>query len=120
MATVYGYIYDAVTKEPLQGVSVTNDFGNGTTTDANGYWQLILNSLSTVLTFSYVGYKTYSNAASVVGNGYKIYMERDPNAELLPEVVVTPGKKKKTGLIIAALLIGVAYIKRKDIAKMLK
>src|SRR5438128_2262239 len=57
--TVKGIVKDAVTKQPLQSVSVVFKDGKGVTTQADGSFALASNSTNnTQIQVSYVGYET--------------------------------------------------------------
>jgi hypothetical protein len=60
---VKGVVRDAVSKEPLQSVSVYVQDGKGVTTKEDGsYVYATMNAASKSIKFSYVGYKTISKA----------------------------------------------------------
>ena len=83
---VSGKVTDTRDGEPLTGVSVLEvGTTNGTVTDIDGTYSLKLNSPSTVLVFSYIGYTTKS--ISVNGQSeLNVVMEF---GTLLDEVIVT-------------------------------
>ncbi|MES2730415.1 MAG: TonB-dependent receptor [Bacteroidota bacterium] len=85
-AQVSGTIYDAQTRLPLVGVSVSSaDSSNSTTTNEKGYFELAKASASTALTCSFVGYQTQISLANE--QSVQIYLE--PVNVSLNEVVVT-------------------------------
>lgn len=91
---VSGYVFDAE-GNALAGASVVaKEAGRvGTTTDANGYFQLNV-AEGTPLTVSYIGYRTLEVAA---GQNVKVTMEEDSNL-LGDAVVVGYGTQKKVNL----------------------
>lgn len=57
--TVEGRVVDADTGEPLPGVNIAvKGTTRGTTTDSNGEYELVVESLQDVLIFSFIGYET--------------------------------------------------------------
>lgn len=94
---VSGKITDAVSKEPIPGVSVLEKgTSNGTITDVDGAYTLTLKSETPVLVFSFVGYAT----REVPVNGQQtidVLMEEDRN-QLQEVVVVGFGTEKRVNL----------------------
>src|SRR5699024_4531061 len=57
--TITGTVTDAQTGEPLVGVNIlVAGTSNGTATDANGHYELTVESLQDTLRFSFIGYRT--------------------------------------------------------------
>lgn len=78
--TVSGTITDAKTGETLIGATVLDETsGKGTTTNAQGRYSLTLQGDKASLRFSYIGYKTERQEASLKGN-------QQINIKLLPSV----------------------------------
>ncbi len=72
--------------ETLPGVSVVvRGTNNGTVTDAEGNFRLNVPSVSSLLTFTYIGYATQE---ITVGDRTRIDVTLEPSLETLEEVVV--------------------------------
>ncbi|WP_435415423.1 SusC/RagA family TonB-linked outer membrane protein [Polaribacter aestuariivivens] len=101
---VTGTVTDKNSGEKLPAVSVTNQQGNGTTTDENGNYSIIVNSTSDILTFTYLGYKTQK---ITVGNRMNINISLVEEETNLNEVVVTAlglnRKTKELGYVVQEL-----------------
>ncbi|TMM32228.1 SusC/RagA family TonB-linked outer membrane protein [Polaribacter aestuariivivens] len=101
---VTGTVTDKNSGEKLPVVSVTNQQGNGTTTDENGNYSIIVNSTSDILTFTYLGYKTQK---ITVGNRMNINISLVEEETNLNEIVVTAlglnRKTKELGYVVQEL-----------------
>jgi len=109
--TVKGKVTGANDNEALPGVSVViKGTQRGTTTSAEGTFQLEIPDASTVLVFSFVGYKSVEEA---VGSRSDISVKLSPENKSLEEVVVvgygTQSKRAVTGSVIS-----INYDKFKD------
>ncbi|GLR16948.1 SusC/RagA family TonB-linked outer membrane protein [Portibacter lacus] len=98
--TITGLVTDSESI-PLIGVSVINDAdGNGTITDIDGTYSIVVAEGATTLTFSYVGYKPFT---AEIGNATVINHTMEVDAIGLEEVVVvgygTVKKKDLTGAV---------------------
>ena len=83
---VTGYVTDAVTKEPLPGVTVAVEGTTiGAVTDATGKYTITAPSESSVLVFSFIG---YTPQKLVVGSRQEINVKLDGDTKKLEEVVV--------------------------------
>jgi len=97
-----GTVKDKSDGQPLVGVSVTvKDSKTGSSTDANGVFKISIPANGTVLTFTYVGYKTRS---ITIGNQTKLEVILEEDANTLQEVTVNVGygtvrKKDLTGAV---------------------
>jgi TonB-linked SusC/RagA family outer membrane protein len=93
---VSGRVIDA-TNEPLAGVSVVVESTTfGTITDADGKYSISVPNASSVLRFSYLGYKEQK---MTVGDRTEINVKMEENASLLDEVVVVGyGTQKKVNV----------------------
>ena len=92
---VSGIVIDKNTKEPMPGVSVF--FSNsqiGTTTNNDGRFSLDKQELYTVLTVSYVGYKTQNYNLNTERSG-EIVLLMHSTQNQLEEVSISSGKKSK-------------------------
>ncbi len=94
--TIQGQVVDALTQEPLIGVSVVEKgSGNGTITDFDGNYSLQVVSTESILTFSYVGYISSDMKADRARG--TIQLKED--SQTLDEVVVVGfGVQKKVNL----------------------
>lgn len=100
--TVHGTVLDALTDEPLIGVSVVPEGStNGTLTDLDGNFSITINQSVKNLVFSYVGYKTLT-----VPVKDEINISLEPAAETLETVVVTGyGSGKKLGSVVGSVAV---------------
>jgi len=88
---IQGTIVDADTQEPLPGAAVYDQANyNGTATDLEGHFRLTgLKSGKTVLTFSYLGYKTEEKTVNMPADHHQVMTIRlSPADKVLAEVVV--------------------------------
>lgn len=119
---VSGVVTDAVTNEPLIGVTVAEKGkkGNGTATDLNGHFALKVPSNGT-LTFSYVGYA--SQEVPVEGQTM-LSVALSENQQMLDEIVVIGyGVQKKADLTGAVAVVDMDEAKKTqatNIAEMLQ
>lgn len=92
--TVTGIVTDAVTEEPLIGVSVLLDgTSQGTLTDIDGKYSFTVPQ-NNQLTFTYIGYQTYKTSAKT--NVLNIQLE--PQAYEIEDVIVVGTRMKKSDL----------------------
>ncbi|TRZ43549.1 SusC/RagA family TonB-linked outer membrane protein [Robertkochia solimangrovi] len=107
---VTGKISDA-SKVPLPGVTIMEaGTGNGTTSDFDGNYSLIVSSENAVLIFSYIGFESQE---VTVGNQSTINISLEENQELLDEVVVVGyGQMKKSDLTGAVSSINAEQLER--------
>jgi hypothetical protein len=87
--TVHGTVYNMYRTKPLDRVSVISTSGNGTTTDSNGNYIIVV-SLSDSIYFSYLGRATSKFAIRDINysSGFDIALHVDPVT--LQEVKVMP------------------------------
>lgn len=92
-ATLSGTVIDAVTREPLQGVTIQLDgVTHQVTTDNNGLFQFVTGQkLPFTLNLTLVGYQTKQ---VVVGNSPTV-IELIPRVESLEQVTVTSRRRKE-------------------------
>lgn len=96
------------TSEPLPGVSVViKGTTQGTTTDANGTFNLEVRDADAILIFSFVGYSTEE---VVVGNRSVIDLQLKPDISTLEEIVVIGYGTQKAGSVTGAI----ASVKSED------
>ncbi len=99
---IRGRITDKMSKESLIGVSVIeidkdNRIVGGTQTDLNGNYSLtVKNAADRKLTFSYIGYKTYTAS---IGSAAVINVQLEEDALALDEVVISAQKKVAIGAL---------------------
>lgn len=97
-----GTVKDKKDGQPLVGVSVAlAGTKNGTSTDASGVFKISIPTNGTILTFTYIGYKTKN---ITVTNETKLSVTLDEDANNLEEVTVNVGygvvrKKDLTGAV---------------------
>ena len=109
--SVSGTVSSSGSDEPLPGVSViVKGTQRGTTTNADGAFQIEVPGQQATLVFSFVGYKTLER---VVGSQSQLSVQLSPDNQVLDEVVVvgygTQSKRAVTGSVIS-----VNYDKFKD------
>jgi TonB-linked SusC/RagA family outer membrane protein len=109
--TVKGRVTGVSDTDPLPGVSVViKGTQRGTTTNADGAFQIDVPDQATVLVFSFVGYKSVEET---VGSRADIHVKLSPENKSLEEVIVvgygTQSKRAVTGSVIS-----VNYDKFKD------
>lgn len=114
--TVKGIVKDALTKQPLQSVSVVFKDGKGVTTNADGTFSLAAPTTSTQIEVSYVGYQTTvlnitpgteqlieielavaadpKNTVVVKSKRGKYSNKNNPAVELIKKVVANKSKNK--------------------------
>ncbi|RYF75768.1 MAG: TonB-dependent receptor, partial [Cytophagaceae bacterium] len=84
-----GQVYDAQTKEPLPGVTLSwSDGKSGVTTDANGHFPVT--GTTTKVTASAVGYRTQE---IILTPGQTVRISLEPAIEDLQTVVVTGNRE---------------------------
>lgn len=91
---VKGTIVDAVSKEPLQYVSVVFKNGRGTVTDSLGQYTLRGTGNIAAIVVSYIGYKTIQKDI-VVGKEQTIDLELETDPKAMNNVTVTTTKRAK-------------------------
>lgn len=113
---VHGKVVDAVSKEPLIGVSISEKGGTGgSITDLDGHFSLRVKSDATLL-FSYVGYLSRELKVSELPSTIKL----EEDAQTLQEVVVVGyGTQKKANLSGAVTAIEGEKISSKPSANVL-
>lgn len=91
--TITGYVYDQNDKTPLLGVIVKSQSQPklSVTTNANGYFKIIVQEQEKNLTFSFLGY--IDQIAKVSNSPIKIYLK--PLSQQLQEVVVVGYSSQK-------------------------
>ncbi len=84
--TISGKVTDGVTSEPIIGANIlVKGTASGTVTDIDGNYQVEVPSGATVLTFSFVGYKTLDIE---IGNQTTINVKLATDIKMLDELVV--------------------------------
>lgn len=104
--TIKGTVVSASDGEPLIGVSVVAESGQGVTTNIEGEFSIGVKA-GTILKISYIGYEAQSVAAA---NGMTVRLKEDVTS--LSEVVVTGyGTARKLGSFVgAASVVGTAQL----------
>ncbi|KAA6343138.1 TonB-dependent receptor SusC [termite gut metagenome] len=95
-ANIQGQVVDAVTKEPLIGVSILEkETTNGTITDFDGKFSLAVKDMNATVAFIYIGYLSAELKAGAAGG----IIQLKEDAKALDEVVVVGyGVQKKVNL----------------------
>ena len=94
--TVEGRVYDAATRSPLHGASLTLEQREvpiaGTATDSLGYYTIAVSASGTYrLTARYVGYSTLAMDVDVSGDRVMLNFALEPTTVGLEEVEVSAG-----------------------------
>jgi TonB-linked SusC/RagA family outer membrane protein len=100
VTAIKGKVTDKATGEPLIGVTVIeenedNRILNGTTSDVNGNFTLVISNATPRIRVSYIGYKTISLRP---GSQSFISLSLEEDLQTLQEVVVTAESKRVGGL----------------------
>lgn len=102
--TVTGTITDKNTGEKIPDVSISSSIKNGTTSNLNGTYAIVISDTEQSLTFTYLGYKTQKIN---VGNRNVINIQLTEQETSLNEVVVTAlgvnRKTKELGYVVQEL-----------------
>ena len=101
-ATIKGTLKDSKTLEPLIGVNISIDSLNGTTTDIEGKYEIIVDPTKynkTKIKFSYIGYEDIIKDITLKADKTEILdIMMGETQSLLDEVVVTSSKfERKIG-----------------------
>jgi iron complex outermembrane receptor protein len=90
---VSGTVESAKSGELLPGVTVTTKKEEGTSTNANGFYSLSLDSGVHQLTFSFIGFERVTKKVNLnPGEDFNLDISLKPSAELLDIAVVSAGK----------------------------
>lgn len=84
--TITGTVTEASSKTSLPFVNISTSNGNGTTSNDNGTYNIVVNSTTDKLTFSFLGYKSQTIE---VANQTIINIELQEDSAALDEVVIT-------------------------------
>lgn len=108
---VTGVVKDASNSEPMIGVNIQVEGTlQGTTTDMDGRYEIVVSGPSAVLTFSFVGFVTQKIA---VQDKATIDVNLDPDVKSLDEVVVIGyGVQKKKDLTGSVGIVNVEEMKK--------
>ncbi|WP_047550768.1 SusC/RagA family TonB-linked outer membrane protein [Psychroserpens sp. Hel_I_66] len=102
--TVTGTITSEIDNQPLAYVNISSTSGSGTISDDDGTYTIEIKDASTVLTFSYLGYKTQK---ITVGEQTIINVKLQEDESALDEVVITAlgleRETKELGYVVQAL-----------------
>ncbi len=110
-AQIKGIVVSKSDNLPLVGVNVVvKGTTNGTMTDMDGQFTLTAPAGS-VLTFSYIGFKSFDRTADPSGNMH-VVMEED--TEILDEVIVVGYGVQKKSVVTAAI----SSVKSEDLGKL--
>lgn len=119
---VTGFVTDAVTKDPLPGVTVSVEGSSiGTVTDAMGKFTIQAPAENSTLVFSYIGYNTQKVA---IGGRQELQIKLDADTKKLEEVVVmgytTTTTKNLTGAAQAVSAVKLKDVTASSMDKMLQ
>jgi hypothetical protein len=94
--TVRGTVYNMYRTRPLEAVSVISTSGNGTVTDSDGYYMILVNENDS-LSFSYLGrYTMKFPVKGHLANNFDVALEVNPTA--LREVKVFPRNYRRDSI----------------------
>ncbi len=108
-ASVFGYVRDSQTGEPLVGVSVVAPSGKGTVTDGFGYYLISLPKGELDLRFLSVGMKDITAQVNIYSDG-QLDVEMEEAIVALTEVVISDEKDN-----VESLQTGVAKLSIKEL-----
>lgn len=112
--TVKGYVYDQISKEPLQGVTIYFDATSlGTVTNEKGFFSLTSPSkLSTDVVVSYMGYSTVRISNPYQDKPFQVFLQESSFG--LEEVVVIadPFSRAEKLAVFKAQFLGSDYEKK--------
>lgn len=96
MATIKGVIMDRELNEPLISATVSDQNGNGVTTDMDGNYELSLSPGKNTISFSYVGFKTIIKEINLSADEILVLnIDLGVETNLLQTATVTSGKYEK-------------------------
>lgn len=106
-ATLSGKVTDASNGEALIGVNVVYAPGRGVATDVNGAYTLTLPAGAQRITFSFIGYTTYTESVTLAaGEQRKLDAKLAIAANQLDAVVVTAGRfEQRVGEVTQSLSV---------------
>lgn len=108
-AIIKGVVADARTKETLIGVNILYGENKGTTTDAQGFYQLELEPGYYTLTFRYLGYiEEVRSIRLIPGQTYILNVEMKSEVKVLDVVVVSAGRHEQK---LSDVTVSMAVIK---------
>ncbi|MAO71428.1 MAG: hypothetical protein CMD02_02830 [Flavobacteriales bacterium] len=86
---ISGTVIDVNTEEPLIGVNVIISNTNGTTTNIEGEFQIVLSEGENTITFKYIGYET---VVKKIDKYSKFNIKMKPESQQIGTVVISAGK----------------------------
>lgn len=93
---ISGKVFDATTKAPLQGASISITGKTGTTTDKEGSFTIACKE-NAVISISYIGYETYSHKITKCGEALSVSLV--PVGRNLDAVEITATSNANKGLL---------------------
>ena len=98
-----GIVKDAITNQPLIGVSIQLDNGNGSVTNSSGKYSIESEKEIQKITFSYVGYETEIIEINIAKFDHKDVYLFENNSEL--NLMVVSASKFEQKLEVSAQII---------------
>ena len=94
---VSGYVFDAITNKPLEGVSVIFGDNAGVLTQSNGEFAFMADTSKISVTYRFLGYKSIIEKYSIqtLADTYCVKVFLEPAIEELEEVVVSASKTEE-------------------------
>jgi iron complex outermembrane receptor protein len=112
---VRGKVYDNITLEPLPGVYVLHNQGQGTTTGSDGSFILKTDSSRLDITFQFIGYKTLTRSVEII-SGTETVLDVAMSMEIreIGQIVVSANKTEQR---VAELTVSMDILKSIDFLK---
>lgn len=112
---LYGTVYEKESGARLSDVSIMTNTGEGTSTDQNGKYTLILPDGEYTIEAEFIGYKVVYKKVTINGKDVKLDFRLETEFEELEEVVVARHKEDEN---VAKATIGVQRIDAEALKKM--
>lgn len=112
---LYGTVYEKESGARLSDVSIMTNTGEGTSTDQNGKYTLMLPDGEYTIEAEFIGYKVVYKKVTINGKDVKLDFRLETEFEELEEVVVARHKEDEN---VAKATIGVQRIDAEALKKM--
>lgn len=112
---VRGKVFDKVTLEPLPGVYILHDKGQGTTTGMDGTYKISSGSARLEITFKFIGYKPLTISVDLKpGSDTELNAGMDMEIREIGQIVVSANKTEQK---VAELTVSMDILKSGDFLK---
>lgn len=113
---VYGTVKERMSGAKMPDVSVYDTLGTeGTETNANGYYELMLPDGEHAIEVSFIGYKTITKKVVIRGKDEKLDFKMETEFEELDEIVVSRHKEDEN---VSQATIGIQHIDASSLKKL--